>query len=229
MKLAAFLQARMQSQRLPGKSLAPVAGKPLLEYVLRRLESCRSLSRLVVTTSDQPADDAIEHFCRTAKVACYRGPQEDVAARLLGAARKGGEEAFVRLCADSPYYDSRVVDQVVAAWDDSRDVVTNLMPRSFPKGQSVEIVRTAVLTSIYPELESAGEKENPFLFFYRQPSRFRILNVSSGGNFAGMNHCVDTAQDLERFRAFIERLDRPYENYGWQDVTAALEDLCSNR
>ena len=113
MQIGAVIQARMSSQRLPGKVLMPLAGKPLVQYLLESLEHSAQLGGVVVATSDQPSDAALAHFCREQEVACYRGSLDDVTARLLGAAEWHSFEAIVRVCADSPLLDWRLVDQAV--------------------------------------------------------------------------------------------------------------------
>ena len=56
MKMTSIVQARMSSQRCPGKTLHPVGGRPLLRYLLERLSRCRNLDRIVVATSTDPTD-----------------------------------------------------------------------------------------------------------------------------------------------------------------------------
>lgn len=227
--LLGVLQARMGSRRLPGKTLADVAGRPLLWYVVDRIMNCTSVEGLVVATSTEPQDDPIAAFCVTANLRCFRGPQDDVAARLLGAARFGGAEVFARFCADSPCYDPAVIDRVVSEWSDELDVVTNVFPRSFPKGQSVELLRTSLLEREHQRMIDAQELENPFLYFYRRAESFRIANVAATTNCSASSLCVDTYEELESFRNFVTTSVKPLSAYGWAEALAVMEAMCSKK
>src|SRR5215472_2586414 len=77
-RVVAIVQARMGSTRLPGKVLRPIAGRPLLWHVVHRLKRCRTLDSIVIATSTNPRDDAIESFCREQTVSIVRGPEDNV-------------------------------------------------------------------------------------------------------------------------------------------------------
>ena len=64
MKIAASIQARLSSSRLPGKVLKQIGGKPLLAWQLERLSQSLLLDQIIVATSSMPADDPIFEFCR---------------------------------------------------------------------------------------------------------------------------------------------------------------------
>ena len=63
MKIIAIIQARMSSTRLPGKVLMELAGKPVLEHVVERLQTCRRVDGVMVATSIDASDDLIERWC----------------------------------------------------------------------------------------------------------------------------------------------------------------------
>src|SRR4051794_2173021 len=114
MPTAAVVQARSGSTRLPGKVLREVGGRPLLAYLLERLEHAVLIDGVVVATSDDASDDSVVAFCRTVGADCHRGPVADVAGRILGAVRERDLDAFVRISGDSPLLDQGLVDRAVA-------------------------------------------------------------------------------------------------------------------
>src|SRR5579862_9583374 len=143
----------MTSQRLPGKSLRPLCGQPMLQYVLDRLSRLDVLSEAVVATSTDPSDDAIDEFCRRIGRPCFRGSLDNVAERFLQAALAHRLSAFVRVSGDSPLLDQRLVARGVALFTESgSDLTTNIFPRTYPAGMSVEVVRTETFERIVPEL-----------------------------------------------------------------------------
>ena len=107
MSLGIVVQARTSSARLPGKVLMPLAGKPLLQHLVSRLQITGL--PMVVATSRELADDGVEALARKLGVGCHRGALDDVAARLHGAASEAGFDAFVRANGDSPLLDPALV------------------------------------------------------------------------------------------------------------------------
>ena len=113
-RVVAIVQARMGSTRLPGKVLRLIAGKPLLWHVVHRLKRCRTLDAIVIATSDNPRDDAIENFCREENVAIVRGPEDDVLARFALAAEKTEADIILRVSSDAPFLDAVFIDHLIA-------------------------------------------------------------------------------------------------------------------
>ncbi|HUE14627.1 MAG TPA: NTP transferase domain-containing protein, partial [Planctomycetaceae bacterium] len=118
-RIGAIVQARMNSRRLPGKSLRPLCGKPMLQYVLENLAQLDELAETIVATSTDPSDDPIAEFCERVGTACFRGPLDNVAERFLQALRTHDLSAFVRISGDSPLLDPRLVARAVALFAES--------------------------------------------------------------------------------------------------------------
>src|SRR3954463_14459980 len=111
--VVAVIQARMSSSRLPGKVLIPVAGQPLLWHILHRLGQCRTVDKIAVATSIDPADDAIEQFCVGQGVVCVRGPLQNVLERYRLAAEATGAQTLLRITGDAPLIDPGLIDYLV--------------------------------------------------------------------------------------------------------------------
>ncbi len=214
MKIGAIVQSRMGSKRLPEKALVGIAGKPLLQYVLERLERCEMLEAVVVATSTAHEDDAIARFCQGRGMGCYRGPLDDVAGRFVGVLERNGWEAFVRISGDSPLLDQRLVDQGVKLFcAGDFDLVTNVWPRSYPYGQSVEVVAAEIFKRTYQRMKGRDDREQVTRFFYRQEREFEISNFKSAVNYAGLRLVVDTAEDLKKVEALVQRMTRLHWRY----------------
>lgn len=125
----------MSSSRLPGKMLMTFGDQPLLSHVVGAAAAAKGTGGVVVVTSSDPSDDAIDQWSRANGVAVWRGDLADVAGRMLAAARSLGAESFVRISGDSPMLDPSIVtfaaERFVAA---APDLVTNVSPRTFPPG-----------------------------------------------------------------------------------------------
>ncbi|MEF2144729.1 MAG: NTP transferase domain-containing protein [Desulfovibrionaceae bacterium] len=222
MRIGCLVQARMNSSRLPGKVTGDLCGKPLLQYVFERLERVPGLDFHVVATSSGPADEAIREFCVAHGVPCFSGPLDDVALRFVRALQAHPCDGFVRYCADSPLVDVALLSRGVALFrEHDVDLVTNVHPRTFPSGQSVEVVRASTFEQAYPRMRG-DELEHNTLYFYNNASKFRILNFESGMSRDERCLSVNTDCDHRRLAGMIARMDRPHWQYGWRE----LLELC---
>jgi len=200
----------MSSDRLPGKVLRPLAGQPMLAWLIAGLRHAASLESIVVATSVEPDDDAIEAFCRAEGILVHRGPLRDVASRVAGAAEAHGLDVVVRISGDSPVLLPSIVDQVVSLLDDpDTGLATNVFPRSFPPGQSVEAIRTRVLTDALPKLTS-GQQDHVTSWFYDNPTGCHISNLERQPSLTDVRLVVDTHDDLLAMDRLLTRLQRPH-------------------
>lgn len=216
-RAGAVVQARMGSQRLPGKVLTPLAGRAILEWLLERLEHAQTIDAIVVATSDEAEDDAVAAFAAARGVACHRGPLADVAGRVLGAARAHDLDAIVRVNGDSPLLDQRLIDRGVELLKESgADLVSNVRPRTFPPGQSVEVVLTDALERAHAQDSSDEDREHVTGPLY--DGRFRVVRFEADPPRTEPAFTVDTPADLARIEAIMRGMDRPHHEYTWEDL-----------
>lgn len=225
MKIAAIVQARTGSARLPGKVLREVAGKPLLLYLVERLQHATRLDGVIVATSVEAGDDALAELCVAQAIDVHRGPLDDVARRLLEAAEEGGLDAFVRVSADSPLLDQALVDRAVELAH-GVDVVTNIFPeRTFPHGMSVELLDTQSMRAAVDAITDPGDREHVTPYLYRHPHRFAIRSFTHDEDLSKLQLTVDTPEDLERFEAIAGAMTRPHWEYSLDGVIALVRSL----
>lgn len=207
----------MNSERLPGKVLREVCGRPLLAYLVERLAGCRDAPTIVATSTSEH-DDAVAAFCAAAGVLCHRGPEDDVASRCAEAAERFGLTAFGRVSGDSPLLDPVLVDRAVTLFRrDEYDLVTNVRPRTFPPGQSVEVVRVDAFLAALPSLE-AQQREHVTQHLYDAGLGLRIANFAADRDYGDLRLAVDTEEDLERIEALVAAMERPHWEYGLDEI-----------
>lgn len=192
----------MSSRRFPGKVLAPFRGRPIIWHVLDRVaRALPDLPRVVLTSTDA-SDDPLAAYLAHLGAACFRGPLDDVLERFTLAARGSDAAWLLRICADSPLLDERVLRAVTAAHDPALDLVTTTAPRTFPKGHNAELINAATLAALPPGELDPADREHVTRFFHRHPERFRVRNVESGDpSLAALDLAVDTIEDLHRLEA----------------------------
>lgn len=219
MSQIAFIQARMSSQRLPGKVLAEVEGKALLVYLIERLRRCSRVRDIAVVTSTAPEDAAVAVCGERNGVKSYRGSLDDVLGRFLAAAEAFCVDSFVRINGDSPLLVPDLVDRGIEEFEAEKyDLVTNAFPRSYPKGQSVEVVSVEALKSVASQTSGLQDREHVTRFFYNHPDRFRVRNFANDADLSSIQMSVDTPDDLAAFKNLVSQMTKPHWNYGLDDL-----------
>ena len=194
----------MSSARFPGKVLAPLGGRPLLDHLVDRLKRVLSQELIVVATSDEGTDDPLAVHASKLGVSVFRGPLDNVFERFRLCLGQFPCAWFFRICADSPLLDPSLLPRIAARAEDGVDLVTNVFPRTYPKGHSVELLRTETYVRLDSQALSAEEREHVTKVYYNHPDQFRIVNVESGdSSLSRLNFCVDTPEDLSRLDAHV--------------------------
>ena len=197
------IQARMGSSRLPGKVLQPIDGIPMLALMLHRVSDLR-VDRVVVATSNLERDDPIEALALGCGVAVVRGSETDVLQRYLEALDAYPSDVLVRLTADCPLTDPRIVEAVVETHlAQGADYTSNVFPRSFPKGLDVEVMRSSALRNAALFAVDPAEREHVTPYLYRHPELFRLANHDSTLDAGAEHWTVDTLEDLDAVRTIV--------------------------
>ena len=214
--------ARLDSRRLPGKALVDLGGRPLLGRVLDRVRRVGGGQEIVVATSGRTIDDAIAELAAAEGATVFRGATDDVAGRALACAERHGFERFARVSCDSPFVDPELIARLIALGNaEDLDLATNVFPRSFPPGCSVEVIATAALRRACGAMEDEEDKEHLTRYFYRHPEGFRIFNLAATeGRYEGVRLTVDDARDLTRAAWILEPLVGPAEAAALDEVVA---------
>lgn len=177
----------------------------------------------MVLTSVDGSDDAIQDYCRSAGVECFRGSLANVAARFLDASAFYGTHAFVRVSGDSPLLDYRIIDQAVCMFASERcDLVTNVLVRTYPKGQSVEVVAREALQRAAPRM-SGSDAEHVTSYFYDHADAFIIRDFRHDRAWGAMQMAVDTEDDAARVERCLKQLEGAPWNAGLDRAIEAFQ------
>ena len=209
----------MGSTRLPGKVLKDIAGRPMLSYQMERLRRVKRAERIVVATTDQPADDAVERFCQKEKIACVRGSEHDVLARYHLAIERFPADVVVRITADCPLIDPAIVDEAIAAYEP--DYVSNMLEITYPYGMAVEVFSAQALREAHREAKDPAEREHVTPFIWRRPQRYRLKSLTMAPTLSHHRWTVDTPEDFELVSRLLKTL-KPH--FTLQDVLAVLDE-----
>jgi len=227
MTTAAIIQARMGSTRLPGKVLMDLAGRPMLEHVVRRVASAAKVDIVCVATTTLDRDDPVADAAARLGAAVVRGSEADVLDRYARAVRELSADLVVRITSDCPLIDPQVVDEMLTAREalgaHRVDCYCNTVERRFPRGLDTEIVPAPVLVALAREAKDPRAREHVTWELYQHPDRYRVVNHLQAGGRDDSAHrwTVDTPEDFELMRRVFGALaDRG--PFGLAEVRALL-------
>jgi len=225
-KIAAIIQARMGSTRLPGKILMDIAGRPMLWQVVNRIRNCDMVNEIVVASTIESKDDAVEDFCGKNGINCFRGSEDDVLDRYYQAASINNADVVVRITADCPLIDPGTVDKVLSEYlskCDEYDGASNVIERTYPRGLDTEVFSFPALAKIWAAAKKEHEREHVTVYFYEHPEEFNMFSVKNNKDLSSFRWTVDEDTDLAMVRKVYEYFSSRKNKFSIFDITAFIE------
>lgn len=201
-----IIQARLSSKRLPAKMFKKIINKTLIDRILYQVSKSKKISKIIIATSNHPSDDTLVKYCKNKNVNVYRGSLNNVALRFYEISKKENINSFLRVNGDSPLIDYQLIDYCIEQFEKNNfDILTNSFPKTFPKGQGVEIIKSKVFQKEFKNIKSKKDLEHVFPYFYRNKRKFKIKNINCKQNLNMINLSVDTYNDLLRIRRLLSK------------------------
>ncbi|MSQ13344.1 MAG: spore coat biosynthesis protein F [Dehalococcoidia bacterium] len=226
MKVAVSIEGRMASSRLPGKTMAPIMGRPMLALLIERMKLAKLVNEIIVATTDRPEDWVIQEMAEFMGVKCFRGSNDDLLDRVLKANQKYGSDLIVEVTADCPLLDPILVDMVVQkALETGYDYVANNLKLTYPRGLDVRAFPTKTLAEVASITNDPADREHVSLYIYEHPERYKVMNLESRlpPKWHGTRLTVDTSEDFKVVKAVFESLYPRNPAFGLDDILALLE------
>ncbi len=207
------VQARTSSKRFKNKILYSIYGKPLIQHVIEKIKKSKKV-KIIVSTSINKEDDKLVKFLKDKKIKYYRGSLNNVAKRLYETAILEKKHFFLRISGDSPLIDFKLINKIIEIFKKNRnfDLVTNIFPRTFPSGQSVEIIKTETLGKNL-KFFSKLDKEHVTRYFYKNYSKFKIKNFRNKNKTNTKKLSIDTLKELKALLKFLTK--KKFLNYSY--------------
>lgn len=206
----------MSSARLPGKVMKDISGHPMLFHLVERCRRSRRADMVLVATSVGRDDDVIAGFCKTENIECYRGALNNVLERYYEVAKEAGARGIVRITADCPLIDPRIIDQCVEAFEKSEiDYISNVNPkRTFPRGLDVEVFSFRALEKAHHEALTPFEREHVTPYLWENKKGEFILGspvIAPPSHQSDVCLAVDYPEDLDMIKEVYMELYREGE------------------
>lgn len=243
MKILCIVQARMGSERLPGKVINPLMGKPMILYTLDRLSRSKYINEVVLATSVDQKEQPLVDILQAAGYKFFRGNESDVLKRYRDTAEEFGGDIIIRVTGDCPLIDPEILDNVITYFKmNDYDYVRLDVPNTFVRGFDVEIFTKEALVKVYSIVMKFSEKEynndkvdnediqnfnmykeHVTYYMYKHPEQFKIGYVR-GGELYNKDYrlCVDTKEDFQ----LVENIFSYFKNefVSSKDVVKYLDD-----
>ena len=221
----ALIQARMGSTRLPGKVLRELNGKPVLQWLVDAVQSCKTIDRLCILTSTKVTDDPIADYCAEHDIPYYRGSELDVLDRFYQASQLIRAAAYVRLTADCPMMHSEVIDATVSRfWTSGADYCSSIHVITFPDGNDVEVFTPAALRRAWKETTRPFDREHVTPYLRNRTDLFQQASITLAGFDVARTYrwSLDTNMDFEFMESFFKVVD-PSVHGNYPQFLAAAE------
>ena len=227
MKIISTIEARMTSSRLPGKVMMEAAGKPMLEHLVERLKLVESLEEIVMATTVNSTDDLIEDLAARLDIKVYRGDEEDVMARVIGAAESVNADVIVEITGDCPIIDHEIIEQTIQVYKHNRvDYVSNNNVRSYPDGMDVQVFGLDILKKSASLTDDLLDHEHVTLHIRNNPQIFSRINLVATSELflPELGLTLDEESDYKLLKKVIEHFysqNNPY--FSCLDVVRFLQ------
>jgi len=226
MKIVATIEARMRSSRLPGKVLLPFLEKPSLEIMIERVRASKYIDEIVIATTTNESDDAIAELGKRLGINVFRGSEEDVLARVLGAAESAGADLLVKLTGDCPLIDPIIIDQTITAHlSGEYDYTSNLLnERTFAIGLDTEVLWLDTLRRVAKATDDPMDRTHVTCFIYHNPRIFKLHGITANAytQSGDLRITLDTKEDYELISKIFELLYPQNAQFGAKDIIKLL-------
>ena len=244
MRTVAVVQARVGSSRLPGKILERVGQRTILAHVLTLARRVPGVDAVAVTTTPDPADDAVLSVCykmgvpwtrNQADLPGHPGRRDVLVGYLTAAAALGlaDDDVVLRLTSDCPLLDPEVAGLVALECHRTREAfevcdayASNVHPPSWYDGCDAEAF-TARLLRTAARHAGPDQREHVTTWMWCDPRATPVTRANvlcpNGEDHSAVKLSVDEPRDLERVRRVYARL-RGVERPTWRDVLAAYRE-----
>ena len=223
MQIIGILQARTGSKRYKNKVLKKINNKTILEIQIERILRSKFISSLVVATSTSINDKKIYNICKKNNIPCYRGSHKNVLSRFFNIVKLYNPDHVVRLTADCPLVDPKIIDKVIKSHlKNKKDYTSNILLPTYPDGYDVEVLKKNILVTAYVNAKSSLDKEHVTSYINSRPKKFKLLNIKNKIDYSYIRLTLDYKEDLILIRKIFNFFERKKKFFDFNDVIKFL-------
>ncbi|MBP3889433.1 MAG: glycosyltransferase family protein [Cellulosilyticum sp.] len=216
MKIVCIVQARMGSERLPGKVMKKILGQPMITYTLDRIRKSKYVNEVVLATSTECSEEPMVAYLEENQYNIFRGNEKNVLERYVEASKAYNADIIIRVTGDCPLIDVILLDQVIEYYlTHSYDYVALNVPNTMIRGFDVEIFSRENLNKVYEKVNKiqgdSPYKEHVTLYMYRHEEEFSVRKIDGTTLYQKPYRlCVDTEEDFKVVEHIYEYFQDKY-------------------
>jgi len=220
-KIAIFLAARCGSKRLPNKHFLKINSRyKVIDLCILRLKKTKLVNKIFLCTTKKKEDNKFKAICNKHKIKFFNGSTNYVAKRIIDCAKQNCIETIVRITADCPMIDPKLIDECIKLhFYKNSDYTSNTLKLTFPDGLDVEIMNLDALIKSQKISTSKYNKEH-VTFFIRKSKLFKKINYMNNINYSNRRWTLDKFEDY----LFLKRVTKyflPKIHFSWKDLIKA--------
>ena len=225
--IAAIIQARMGSSRLPNKVLMDIDGKPSLKFMIDRVKKSKRVEKIIVATTTNERDKVIVEFCVKNNILFYCGSENDVLDRYYNASKNNNIKTIVRLTSDCPLIDPYLIDKTIDLYfDKAVNYAANAVPpelKKYPDGSDVEVFSFDTLQRTWAETTDLKDREHVTFYMWDKRDNFNTIMLDNEHDWGRYRITVDYIEDLELVRKIVKKLNDNNQDGSTKEIIKIIE------
>lgn len=219
--IAILLAARSDSKRLPDKHFLKInSNLRMIDLCIIRLKKTRLVNKIFLCTTKNKIDNKFKEVCNLHKINIFRGSANNVQKRLIDCAKKNSIKIIVRITADCPIIDPKLIDKCIKLHLKKKsDYTSNTLVLSFPDGLDVEIVNLKSLLKSQKISKTTSNKEHVTTFI-RESKLFKKFNYKNSIDYSNRRWTLDYRKDFN-FLKKVTKYFLPNIHFSWKDLIKA--------
>jgi len=224
-RIILMIQARVESNRLPGKVLKTIEGKPMIWHVINRVKKIPNIQQIVLITTEKKEDEELEKIAKAHEILFFRGDENDVLNRHYQCAITFKAEHIIRITGDCPLIDPTIIQSILEFYlENDYDYVSNTIKPTFPDGLDTEIFSFKILRNCNEKATLPSEREHVTPYITKNSEKFKIFNYENKKNLAFLRWTVDEESDLLFVRKIYEKM-KPNNIFTTQQILNLINEF----
>ena len=210
--IAVTIQARMNSKRFPGKMMKKIKNKTIIEILVSRIQKCKEIDKIIVSTSKNKKDDVLASFCKKKlKIKVFRGSENDVLSRITNTIKKFGIKIHIECFGDGPFLDPNLVDTFIKKFKKTNyDCITNSIKTTYPPGQEFLVYYGKSLIKLNKLVKKTDKLREHVGYNFTRFNQFKIKSMTAPKKYNYPNYHIelDTKKDFKFLKKIYYHFDK---------------------